>query len=56
MRVNSRVRNQISLSADADEKTAREIALSDSRVKEYIAGREIKNFVYVPKRLVDIRV
>ena len=56
VRVNSRVRNQISLSADADEKTAREIALSDSRVKEYIAGREIKNFVYVPKRLVDIRV
>ena len=56
VRVNSRVRNQISLSADADEETAREIALSDSRVKEYIAGREIKNFVYVPKRLVDIRV
>lgn len=56
VRVNSRVRNQISLSADADAETAREIALSDSRVKEYIAGREIKNFVYVPKRLVDIRV
>ncbi|MXZ12617.1 MAG: leucine--tRNA ligase [Candidatus Dadabacteria bacterium] len=56
VRVNSRVRNQISLSADADEDTVREIALSDSRVKEYIAGREIKNFVYVPKRLVDIRV
>ena len=56
VRVNSKVRNQISLSADADEETAREIALSDSRVKEYIAGREIKNFVYVPKRLVDIRV
>ena len=56
VRVNSRVRNQISLSADADEETAREIALSDSRVKEYIAGRKIKNFVYVPKRLVDIRV
>ena len=56
VRVNSRVRNQISLSADADEETVRKIALSDSRVKEYIAGREIKNFVYVPKRLVDIRV
>ncbi len=56
VRVNSRVRNQISLNADADEETVREIALSDSRVKEYIAGREIKNFVYVPKRLVDIRV
>ncbi len=56
VKVNSRVRNQISLSADADEETVREIALSDSRVKEYIAGREIKNFVYVPKRLVDIKV
>ena len=56
VRVNSRVRNQISLSADADAETAREIALSDVRVKEYIAGRQIKNFVYVPKRLVDIRV
>ena len=56
VRVNSRVRNQISLSADADEETVRKIALSDSRVKEYIAGREIKNFVYVPKRLVDIRI
>ena len=56
VRVNSRVRNQISLSAGADEETAREIALSDSRVREYIAGRKIKNFVYVPKRLVDIKV
>ena len=56
VRVNSRVRNQISLSPDADEDTVREIALSDSKIKEYIAGREIKNFVYVPKRLVDIRV
>ena len=56
VRINSRVRNQISLSPDADEETARKIALSDSRVKEYIAGRKIKNFVYVPKRLVDIRV
>ncbi len=56
VRVNSRVRNQISLSPDADEETARQTALSDNRVKEYIAGREIKNFVYVPKRLVDIRV
>ena len=56
VRVNSRVRNQISISADADEEAAREAALSDSKVAEYIAGREIKNFVYVPKRLVDIRV
>ncbi len=56
VRVNSRVRNQISISADANEETARETALSDSKVAEYIAGREIKNFVYVPKRLVDIRV
>ncbi len=56
VRVNSRVRNQISISADADEEAAREAALSDSKVAEYIAGREIKNFIYVPKRLVDIRV
>ncbi|MCY3985819.1 MAG: leucine--tRNA ligase [Candidatus Dadabacteria bacterium] len=56
VRVNSRVRNQISIKADSDEETAREAALSDSRVAEYIAGREIKNFVYVPKRIVDIRV
>ena len=56
VRVNSRVRNQISVAAEADAETVREAALSDPRVAEYIAGREIRNFVYVPKRLVDIRV
>jgi len=56
VRINKRVRNQISLSTDADEETAKKIVLSDDRVKKYIAGREIKNFVYVPKRIVDIRV
>ena len=56
VRVNSRVRNQISVAAEADAETVREAALSDPRVAEYIAGREIRNFVYVPRRLVDIRV
>ena len=56
VRVNSRVRNQISVAAEADAETVREAALSDPRVAEYIAGREIRNFVYVPGRLVDIRV
>ena len=56
VRVNSRVRNQISVAAGADAETVREAALSDARVAEYIAGREIRNFVYVPGRLVDIRV
>ncbi len=56
VRVNSRVRNQISVAAAADAETVREAALSDARVAEYIAGREIRNFVYVPGRLVDIRV
>lgn len=56
VRVNSRVRNQISVAADADADAVRQVALSDGRVKDYIAGREIRNFVYVPKRLVDIRV
>ncbi len=56
VRVNSRVRNQISIDNEADEQSVREIALADAKVSEYIAGREIRNFVYVPKRLVDIRV
>ncbi len=56
VRVNSRVRNQISIDDEADEQSVREIALADAKVREYIAGREIRNFVYVPKRLVDIRV
>ena len=56
VRVNSRVRNQISVAAGADAEEVREAALSDAKVAEYIAGREIRNFVYVPGRLVDIRV
>ncbi len=56
VRVNARVRNQISIEAEADEQTVREVVLADGKVSEYIAGREIKNFVYVPKRIVDIKV
>ncbi|MBN1179045.1 MAG: leucine--tRNA ligase [Anaerolineae bacterium] len=56
VQINGKVRARIDAPADISEADAREAALTDENVRRYIEGREIRKFVYVPGRLVNIVV
>jgi leucyl-tRNA synthetase len=56
IQVNGRVRSQIVMDSEADEDEVKRAAFSDERVKSYIAGKEIKKVIVVPKKLVNIVV
>ena len=54
--VNGKVRATIELPTDAGEGLAREIAFGDKKVATYVGGKEVKKFIYVPGRIVNIVV
>jgi len=56
VQVNGKVRGQIQLPLDADEAMARELALADEKVAKFVGDKEIKKFIYVPGRIVNIVV
>lgn len=56
VQVNGKVRGQISLPKDADEAMAKELALANEKVAKFTDGKEIRKFVYVPGRIVNIVV
>lgn len=54
VQVNGKVRSQFKTSASVDEETAKEIAINDEKVKNFIAEKEIRKIIYVPKKIVNI--
>jgi len=54
VQVNGKVRGEIELPKDADEAEAKEMALSNEKVMKFIDGREVKKFIYVPGRIVNV--
>ncbi len=54
IQVNGKVRSQILMDSDSSEEEIKQAALSDEKVRSYIAGREIKNVIVVPKKLVNM--
>ena len=56
VQINGKVRSKIIVDADVSEDRVREMVLADQRVKEYTTGKEIKKWVYVPKKLVSLVV
>ena len=56
VQVNGKVRGKITIPADADEETVRELALSNGKIKKYTEGKNIIKFIYVKGRLVNIVV
>jgi leucyl-tRNA synthetase len=54
VQVNGKVKGQITLAKDANEDTARALALADEKVSKFIGSKEIKKFVYVPGRIVNV--
>ena len=56
VQVNGKVRAQITLAPDAAEDDARALALADPNVAKFVDGKEVKKFVYVPGRIVNVVV
>jgi leucyl-tRNA synthetase len=56
VQVNGKVRGRLIVGADAADEEIRKRALDDEKVKGYIEGKDIKNVVVVPRKLVNIVV
>ncbi|MGE5444540.1 MAG: leucine--tRNA ligase [Ignavibacteriales bacterium] len=56
IQVNGKVRSQVLMDPDSGEEEIKQAAFSDEKVKNYIAGKEIKKVIVVPKKLVNIVV
>jgi leucyl-tRNA synthetase len=56
VQINGKVRSKITVPADIDEKTLRELALANPRVQELIAGKQVRKVIVVPGKLVNIVV
>ncbi|MEK7102784.1 MAG: class I tRNA ligase family protein, partial [Patescibacteria group bacterium] len=56
VQVSGKPRAQLSAAADISKDDAQALALADENVKRWIEGKEIKNMIYVPGRLINIVV
>lgn len=56
VQINSKIKTKISVPADMDAKEIEKIVLSDATVSALIDGKQIKKFILVPKRLINIIV
>jgi leucyl-tRNA synthetase len=56
VQVNGKLRDRIEVPADITEGAAKELALSSTKVRPHVEGRELRKSVYVPGRLVNLVV
>jgi len=56
VQVNGKVRARVRIPADADEETVKEIVLSDEKVQKWVQGKNLKKFIYVKGKLVNLVV
>ncbi len=54
VQVDGKLRARLSLPASSDEATIKQAALEDRKIQQWLKGREVKQVVVVPKRLVNI--
>ncbi len=54
VQVNGKVRAQITLAPAADEATAKDAALSQDNVKKAMDGKDVRKFIYVPGKIVNV--
>ncbi len=54
IQVNGKVRDKIKVEADIIEEKAKEIALSQEKIKKWVQDKDIKKTIFVPKKLINI--
>ena len=56
VQVNGRVRDRIQVPADIGEEDAKKLAMESHRVQPHLEGKEVRQVIYVPGRLVNVVV
>ncbi len=56
VQVNGKVRGDITIAADASEEEVRQAAFANPNVAKYIEGKQIRHFIYIPARIVNVVV
>ena len=56
VQVNGKVRDRLSVPADIDDEEAKRMALASPRVQAHTDGKQVRQLVYVPGRLVNVVV
>ncbi|MGA2774917.1 MAG: leucine--tRNA ligase [Candidatus Omnitrophota bacterium] len=56
IQVNGKVRSKMDIPADLSEDKLKVFVLSDEKIKSWLEGKPIRNFIIVPKKLVNIVV
>jgi leucyl-tRNA synthetase len=56
VQVNGKVRAEVSLNKDAKEEDVKQIVLSMKELNSWLEGKEIKRFIYVKGRIINIVV
>ena len=56
VQVNGKVRGKVVVAADADEATAIAAALAEDNVAAHVDGKDLRNAIYVPGRMVNLVV
>ena len=54
--INGKMRVKINLPADIDQATAQQTVLADETVQKWIEGKELRKFIFVKGRIVNIVV
>ncbi len=54
VQVNGKVRDRITVAADADEETVKTLALASEKVQKYLEGKEPRKIIVIKGRLVNI--
>ena len=56
VQINGKLRAKLTVPAEIDEATLRRTALEDERVRELLAGKQVRKVIVVPKKLVNVVV
>jgi leucyl-tRNA synthetase len=56
VQINGKLRAKLTVPADIDDETLRQTALEDERVRELLAGKQVRKVIVVPKKLVNVVV
>jgi leucyl-tRNA synthetase len=56
VQVNGKLRSKLEVSADISEDELKNLVLCDEKLKPWIHGKKVRNFILIPKKLVNIVV
>jgi leucyl-tRNA synthetase len=56
VQVNGKARASVSIPAEADEETAKSLALAEAKLKPFVEGKTIKKVIYVKGRILNLIV